>query len=253
MAINTPVDPMAELEALVNEEQKSTGAFTPFFFSIKDGEKALVRPLLNMNQYVKADKHEVFNPTTNKFDVAAICATSLGLTDCAYCAQASTAKTKEEKKLIVSPRIILPVYVHAILNVKTGQPVTYTDSEGSAQPVKGIRLLEMKRSSSILRDFIANYNEDDNHNITNFDFVITRKNIDGDKLQTTYTVISKQPRKIEDEIADDYRDREKVLLLYSDACPFKLLDTGVDQAIAGVVTAVKNGATSGKVKNAPDW
>ena len=33
------LDPMAELEALVNEDQKSTGAFTPFFFSIKDGTK----------------------------------------------------------------------------------------------------------------------------------------------------------------------------------------------------------------------
>ena len=131
--------------------------------------------------------------------------------------------------------------------------MTYTDPEGNAQPVKGIRLLEMKRTSSILRDLIANYNEDDNHNITSFDFVITRKNIDGDKLQTTYTVISKQPRSIEDEIAEDYRDRDKVLLLYSDACPFKLLDDSKVDTSAFDKAPEKTPVASGKVKNAPDW
>ena len=45
MAVNI-VDPMAELEALTNEETTKTGTFAPFFFSIKDNQKALIRPLL---------------------------------------------------------------------------------------------------------------------------------------------------------------------------------------------------------------
>lgn len=248
MAIN--LGTMEELEALVNTEDAKSGVFTPFFFSLKDGQKALVRPLLNMTQYVRVDKHELYNPATNSFDVKAVCASSLQLPDCSYCAQVA-----HNKKLMASPRVVLPVYVHAVLDVKTGAPITYKkkNDDGTEQelPVKGVRLLEMKRSSSILRDLIANYNEDDNHDITCFDFVVTRKNIDGDKLQTTYTVIAKRPRDIPDDIPADYRDRDRVLLMYAEACPWQLVEGSTAQAAP--VAPVVSSSTQGKVKNAPDF
>ena len=91
MVINTPIDPrMGELETLMNEESKSSN-FAPFFFSIKDGEKALIRPLLNMNAYLKVQKHEIYNPGTNKFDVKAVCAADLHL-ECQHCADAASNK-----------------------------------------------------------------------------------------------------------------------------------------------------------------
>jgi hypothetical protein len=241
MAIDTR-DAMAILNEEMNKADEKGSGLAPFFFSIKDGEKALIRPLLNMSQYVMANKHEIFNNQTKKYDVKAVCAGDLQLA-CQHCLDATS-----NKKLASSKRFILPVYVHAVIDTKTGKYVTYTDQEGLEHNVSGVRLLEMKRSSSILRDLVAAYNEDDEHDITTNDFVIQRL---GDALETKYTVTPKKPTKFEADVPAWVSDRDQVLFQYADACPFKLVNDESD--VPPALQSSKPASNGGKVKNAPDF
>lgn len=195
-------DPMALLEDEMNKAE-NRGGFAPFFFALKDGEKALIRPLLNMNQYVAVHFHEFFNPATKKYDVSTVCAEDYGQ-KCQHCIDAVA-----NKKLAGQRRFYLPVYVHAILKLvgKEWVPVTYTNADGAEQPSKGVRLLELKASSSILSDLVAAYHEDDSHDITRFDFVIARKGI---QLDTTYTVTLKpQARPLPDDLPKQSQEKIK--------------------------------------------
>ncbi len=251
MAIDAK-EAMTILEDEMNKADEKGSGLAPFFFSIKDGEKALITPLLNMSQYVLVNKHEIFNPAINKFDVAAICAFDLQL-QCQYCLD-----VVNNKKLTAGKRFVLPIYVHAVINVKTGAYVTYKDKDGVEHNVSGVRLLEMKRTSSILRDLVASYNGTDDsdvkaaNNITKLSYVIRRENVDGDKLQTRYTVTPKQARELPEDIPAWTRDRNQVLLQYADACPFKIVNNERDVPPALQSSKPANG-NGGKVKSVPDF
>ncbi len=265
MAINTPIDPMAELEELVNSEDTKNTTFAPFFFSIKDGQKALIRPLLNLNQYVRVEKHEICNPASKKFEVKAVCAASLHMQGCIHCAKAALAKSKDEKKLLPSTRIILPIFVHAVIDAKTGEYITYTKAheDGSSEeiPISGVRLLEMKKSSSILADFIRSYNGNDDsdvkssHDITTLDYVVRR---DGAGTETRYVVTPKAPRALPTDVVaipDWTHDRDLVLLQYADACPFEIADNDIadNDDLEWDASSKKAAKSVGKPKSIPDF
>lgn len=235
MAINTPQDPMAFLEEEMAKAPET--GLKPFFFSIKAGEKALIRPLMNMNEYVLVNKHELFDNATKKFVARAICAKDLDL-ECQYCLDATN-----NKKLTADKRFILPIYVHAVVNVKTGLSVTYKDQDGNEVAVSGVRLLEMKRSSSILKDLVGAFNEDDEHNITRMDFVIRRE---GEGLETEYTVTPKAPSKFTVSPDPRYLDRDEIVVLFSEACEPKIV--GQDEKLAATPAQ-----SNGKVRNVPDF
>jgi hypothetical protein len=237
---------MAILEEEMNKAPNSSG-FKPFFFMLKDGEKALIRPLLNMSQYALVHKHEYYDNTTKKYEARAVCAADMEL-ECQLCLDA-----EQNKKLKADARFVLPIYVLAVVNVKTGAQVTYTNQDGQELSVSGVRLLEMKRTSSILRDLVAFYNESDEHDITGNDFVIRRENVDGDPLKTKYTVTPKAPKPavFPEDIPAVYRDTEQVRLLFVDACPPVVV--GDDEKPEPVVAAPAKPATNGKVKSAPDF
>lgn len=260
MAINTVVDPMAELETLVNSEDAKGNSFAPIFFSIKDNQKALIRPLLNLNQYVRVEKHEIWNPATKKFEVKSVCAASLQLEGCVHCAKAAQAKSKDEKKLISSPRIVLPIFVHAVIDVHDGHYITYAkvheDGSNEEIPISGVRLLEMKKSSSILADLIRSYNGNDDsdvkslHDITTLDYVIRRE---GEQTETRYVVTPKRPRNLPatSVIPDWAHDRDLVLLKYADACPFELVESDVKLDTSAFDK--KPAVAAGKPKSIPDF
>lgn len=251
MAINTPADPMAFLNEEMNKEPEKTN-FKPFFFALNDGEKALVSVLLNLPDYVLVDKHETWNNTTKKYDARAICAADLDL-DCQYCIDA-----KDNKKLQSSNRWVLPVYVHEVWKLVDAKQnayerVTYKDQEGNTHPVQGFRLLEMKRTSSILKSINDEYNDHDLHDIRMLSFVIRRENIDGDVLQTQYRVSSKVARPIPEEVPDVWRNKESVFQLYAEACPPVVV--GSDDPFVNAVDFPSDipAKSNGKVKSAPDF
>lgn len=243
MAINTPADPMALLDEEMNKASE-TRSFKPFFFSIAKDEKALIRPLLNMPQYLLVNKHEFYNPGTNKFEVRAICARDVEL-ECQHCIDAQT-----NKKLSADKRFVLPIYVHAVINTKTGEQSIYETQDGEKLPVKGPRLLEMKRSSSILRDLVAAYNESDEHDITGNDFVIRRE---GEKLETKYTVTMKAPKPFEAEVDAQWKNRDSVLMLFAEACEPKVVGNDEPFQPAPDFPADVPARSNGKVKSVPDF
>lgn len=183
-------DSMAQFEA-ERAQARERNTTPPFFFSLKNGDKALVRLLLNFDKNVRMDYHEHYNAAEQKYDVNAVCAQEFGQ-ECAHCEQ---AKTTKDWKLKAQRHVYIPVYVHNIKRQrddKTWAPVTYKE-DGVEKPVSGVRMLDMKLSSStILDDLQAAYLEDADKpsdlDITRYDFVISRR---GAGLETNYTVTAK--------------------------------------------------------------
>jgi hypothetical protein len=240
-------DPMALLEEEMNRKSDTSG-FKPFFFMLKDGEKALIRPLLNMSQYAQVNKHEYFDSAKKQYVARSICAVDLEQ-ECQLCLDAA-----DNKKLKADSRFVLPIYVLSVKDVKTGKEITYTKDDQEIA-VSGVRLLEMKRTSSILRDLVASYNESDEHDITLNDFVISRQNIDGDPLKTKYTVTPKAPKpaSFPEEIPEAYRDPEQIKFLFANACEPVCVGDRDKPAEPVAAATPTTSATNGKVKSAPDF
>src|SRR6266700_8111468 len=202
MAVTDPtIDPMAYLEEAKNRKNENTGDFTtrPFFFSIADGQKALIRPLLNLSQYVRVHKHEYYDNTSKKWLFGSQCDKDLGQ-ECQTCLDVEAfieafpdGTTKEEKKAKrrtyqarASERFVLPAYLHMVVEVKSNQKLTYTDQENVEHEVSGPRLLEMKpQSSPILDTLLTTYRASESHDISKRDFKIERK---GTSIETEYTI-----------------------------------------------------------------
>ncbi len=261
MAINTPADPMAFLNEEMNKEPEKTN-YKPFFFALNDGEKALVSVLLNLPNYVLVDKHELWNNNTKKYDARAICAADLDL-DCQHCIDAHASNNK---KLQSSNRWVLPAYVHEVWKLvdpkqNAYKRVTYTDQEGNTHNVQGFRLLEMKRTSSILKSLNDEYNDAEDHDITKLSFVIRRENVDGDVLKTEYRTSSKVARPIPEDVPDEWKHKDTVFQLYTEACPPVVVggdndndSVSDDPFLPDWDEPMKTPAKSnGKVKSVPDF
>lgn len=234
-------DPMAFLnEQITKGQEKGSGTFKPTFFMLKDGEKALIRPLANLNAFIPVNMHEKFNQASPKDSIKAVCAIDYDL-ECQYCQDA-----KGDKKLTSTIRFVIPVYVHRILRKKVddkgrfildkGSPiwetVTYKNTQDEEIAVSGVRLLEMKRTSSILLDLNALYGEEGD--ITKGDIVIERK---GAGLDTKYTTLVKSPSPFKTEI-EEKLDRQSVLAWLADACPFMIAQ---DDSTPALTPASANG------------
>ena len=176
-------DILAEMDADVARAKQSSAS--KMFLSLQDGEKALIRPLVNLTQSVRLLKHEKYNPATNRLEPNAICAQSFKQ-ECAWCGE---AKVSGDKKLNASPRYYLPVYVHGIYTYDATQrkwmPVYAKDD--ITQLLCGVRVLEMKvsESSVVYTTLRMAYDDDPAHDIAAHDFAIART---GKKLDTKYTV-----------------------------------------------------------------
>lgn len=182
------IDILGEIE----QEQKRLAAKAnggnASFFKLKDGERALVRPLLNLGNIAVILKHDFFNPTTRKYEISALCTGTsyFGMPD--QCQHCQTAKDTKNKKLLATKYFVVPLWVYSVKNAE-GQTVTYTDQEGNEKQVSGLRYLQMKASSDILGVLTAMYRE--GIDITSLDLVIGRK---GESLDTKYTVLQHPPK-----------------------------------------------------------
>src|SRR5260221_11861256 len=110
MAIDQKTDAelMKEFEAKSKAAKEANKSFDNFFFFLKeDGEKAIVRPLLNLPQVnlTELAYHEAFDRAQSKMVADNVCAQQ----DCRLCKQAEI-----DKKLKASPRVFLPVFVHQV-------------------------------------------------------------------------------------------------------------------------------------------
>jgi hypothetical protein len=177
-------DVVVEMETEQKRVAARSSAGSASWFMLKNGEKALVRCLLNLNQAVSILKHESWNPSTRRFEINALCARSLEL-DADQCAHCVAARTN--KKLSAQKFFIVPLYVYGVKN-SAGQAVSYIDPEGNEKLVEGLKYLQLKASSDILATLIAMYR--DGSNVTAMDLKITRA---GTGIDTRYTVLPQPP------------------------------------------------------------
>jgi hypothetical protein len=165
-------------------------SFDNFFFFLKEDEKAVVHPLLNVPQMTLTEiqYHEKFDHVAGKMVADCVCAASVGRV-CKLCKE---AEFTHDKKLKASARLFLPVYVHGVYKTGiTGEVVAVTakDDDGIERKVQGVRMLKLKLGSAILDSLKEFYYDSEDRSILTSDFVITRR---GSGLDTSYKLTSRK-------------------------------------------------------------
>jgi hypothetical protein len=214
------------------KESPAGGSYKPTFLLLKNGHKALIRPLFNLDAVVVMSMHNKFNQAEPKQSINATCARELDK-KCKYCDQVAS-----DKKLAAGVSFMLPVFVYGITDGE-GKPVTYKDADGQEVAVSGIRILELKSFGAIstvlswLREYFAECRKDDEtYSLTSQDFSITRV---GEGQKTDYTVLAKAPKPFTRNVSaiTAERVRERVI----EACPPVVLE---DASATAVVENAKN-------------
>lgn len=140
----------AAAEAAEAKAKRAAGGGNGMIFILGDGKRALVRPLLN--QFISVWRHDWYNQATKKTEIRAICTQTLGIPaeQCQHCVK---AQQTGDKKLAAVRQWIIPVWLYAIKDVKTGDPLTYKDKEGVEHLSCGLRFIQAKGDDPILTFF----------------------------------------------------------------------------------------------------
>jgi hypothetical protein len=196
--MRTDEELMQEFEAKNKAAKEANKSFDNFFFFLKEDEKAIVHPLLNVPQLTLTEMlyHEKFDHVAGKMVADCVCATPFGET-CKLCKE---AEFMHDKKLKATPRVFLPVYVHGVFKtnlLNQLEDVTAKDDDGVEKPISGVRFLKLKLGSAILDSLKEFYYDSDDHSILTSDFIITRR---GSGLDTTYKLTSRKLQPIAEKI-----------------------------------------------------
>lgn len=216
------LDMIAEIEQEQKRAAAKSNGGNASFFVLKAGEKALIRPLLNLNAVASILKHDFYNNSTGKYEVNALCAETSALElPAGSCRHCQTAKESGNKKLTAVKFFVIPLYVYGIKNAK-GEPITYTDNEGNEKPQQGVRYLSLKASSDILATFLEAFRE--GTDITSADWTISRT---GEKLETKYKTLKRDssPFTVENVLA---QDADSIVFRIAELNPFELIGNAND-------------------------
>jgi hypothetical protein len=180
-----------------NPQPKKSGK--PVFLFFKPGQKALIRPMFDLDNAITMQSHNKYNDNP-EYRINAICAKEIGK-PCQHC---ESAKELEDKTLRASDVIYLPVYVYQVIDVLTGKKITYTekDDEGNQteKPVTGFRVMELPpygKPLAILQYFLS-YERDDDL-ITTCDFSIEQQ---GKGQVKNFLTSSKAPKPVNPKIQE---------------------------------------------------
>lgn len=192
------VDVLSLIDQATDRANAPRASRKPVFLFLKEGEKALIRSLVNLPQAIVLSKHNKWNDN-REYRVNAICAKEIDK-GCEHC---MSAQELEDKKLKASPVIFLPVYVYGVINVKDGSKVTYTEKdeqghESEPKNVSGFRVLELTlygAAFSILQAFRA-YIRDEG-SITRCDFTIEQM---GSGQKKNFLTTPKAPKPVDPRI-----------------------------------------------------
>lgn len=200
--------------------EKASKGFVPTFLMLKDHQKAILRPLFNLDECVPMQMHNKFNKVSPKDSINAVCASEQGKV-CEYC----QAYAAGDKQLAPKMSFMLPVYLYRVgqqNDDKTWSDVTYTDTEGNAQPVKGLRVLELKNYGTVsqvmdvMRSMFAEETD-----IRDHDFSIERK---GAGTDTSYIVLPRAPKLMPEPVKVLIPKQQDVLDMVIAACPIHAVE-----------------------------
>lgn len=189
MAIDTNM--LAEIEAEKKRaaeaaaEAKAKAGTGAGYFVLRDGEKALVRPLLN--SFTPVFYHSVWNNTTRNWDVNAVCAQSVDLSE-EYCIHCQKAKETSSKKLAAVKQFVVPFWVYGLRKVATGAIITYGKEGYEPQPVRGLQYAKFRVGDPIFESLLTMYKMAGD--ITLRDITIEQT---GEKLDKKYTIDPNDP------------------------------------------------------------
>ena len=188
------------VDALEEEASRATKK-TPFIFSIKEGEKALVHALVNLPEAIVLAYHEKWDDAKKTYAVSDVCAADPHIDlECQHCATAAAAT---DEKLAAKPRVFLPVYLHAV-NQKVGDrwvTVTYRGADDMDYPSSGLRVLELKGNIGKMMNsyYKESAEERKDRTLQASDYVIERMS------RTEYSVSPKFPARV---IPQDWIQKE---------------------------------------------
>jgi hypothetical protein len=192
-----------------------TSSKRPIFLFLKEGHKALVRPLYNLTDALVLNKHSKWNDDP-QHRVNAICAQEEG-NDCKFCRMVA-----DDKKMSAAFHFYLPVYVYSVVDQSTSQKVTYKEKQedGSEveRPVSGVRVLELTSFGTIgavLKFFREFMKDEDNGPLTGYDFSISQV---GAGQKKSFVVMSKAPKPMDPRIKELIPTTEKLRERILDAC-----------------------------------
>lgn len=218
-------DATLEIENEIKRVAAKSGGNFGMFFSLKDGDKAKVRLLLNLNMVPSVIRHDLFNPATNKPEVNALCSdTSILELPQGQCKHCQTVKTMTDKKqraaLTAKKHFVIPVYVYAVKNA-AGETVTFEDQDGNKQPVQGVKYWQIKPTSDVMNNLLNLYRGNEflpGVNLTTMDLVISRE---GTGLETKYHVKDLPATPFTIDVPA--QDRVTIVQRIADANPFELI------------------------------
>lgn len=190
------MDKLALIDKATERANTPRASKKPVFLFLSEGQKALIRPVVNLPQAPVLAVHNKWSDRPD-YRVNAICATEISKS-CDHC---DSAKTLEDKKLQASDVFFVPVYVYSVINVKTGQKVTYKE-EDVEKPIGGFRVLELPlygKAFSILQTFRSYVRDEDDHDIRACDFSIEQV---GSGTAKNFITTPKTPRPADPRIAE---------------------------------------------------
>lgn len=206
------IDVLAAINQELTRASLPKASGKPTFLFLKEGQKALLRPLYNLNQALVIKKHNKWSENAD-YRVNAICAGEVNKS-CFHCERA-----KDDKKLSANITFYLPVYVYSVTDTKTGNQITYKekteDGKEVEKPVTGIRVLELTSFGTIgavLKFFNSFYKDDESHTIIGRDFTIEQV---GSGQKKSFVCIPKDPKPMSQQmkalIPTPERLRERIL------------------------------------------
>jgi hypothetical protein len=129
---------------------RACGQRRQLFLSLKEQQKALIRPLLELQSVTAFAIHNRYHPDIKR-KVYAVCAREVNK-PCYYCQRS----VREEQLCDAEVSFMLPVYVYALTDTRSGRRIMQHDRDGSEQPITGMRLLELTAFGAI-RDVLATF------------------------------------------------------------------------------------------------
>ena len=179
----------------------------PFFFRLGDKQRALVRPILNLEQALAVHYHKFYDKANKKY-YEAVCGREVGK-PCIYCNDASLTKDAQKKKDLTPKELFfVPVWLYAIQYKKVDdngveilddndnpiwEKLHYTDKETNEEKlVSGIRVMQLAfRGTAYSKVLEAFYDMTNNgERIVDRDFIISRV---GSGTDTSYVPSKRQP------------------------------------------------------------
>jgi hypothetical protein len=129
---------------------RSCGQRRQLFLYLKERQKTMIRPLINLDVASAFAIHNRYHPDMKR-KIYVVCAREINK-PCYYCRENSRGEQVCDAEL----SFMLPVFVYSLIDTRSGRQIMYRDQDGQDRPVSGVRLLELTAFGAV-RDILATF------------------------------------------------------------------------------------------------